>query len=390
MKILYYNCPAGISGDMHLGALVNLGVDPDALVRELQKLPLENWEIRFHQDQRKGISGTRCDVIYKDGHHHRTFADIRKIIEGSTLDQSVKDDAIEVFRVLAEAEGQVHGKPADKIHFHEVGAIDSILDIVGAAVAWNLLGVERIHASTIELGGGTVQCAHGKMPVPAPATAILVDKFPVSLGGTNKEATTPTGAALLAGKQCTFGGQLSGKSLARGIGIGQRDDPALANVLYVTLLKVDETEAAGNNQVLELATNLDDMSPERIAFLAGLLMEAGALDVWQTPATFKKGRMGCVLSILADESKQEELTALLFKHSTTLGVRWKAWNRSVLDRESREIRTPLGKVHEKVATVGKDSTRSKIEFDDLCRLAREHNLSLAEIERLIRNHNVDT
>ncbi|NDV63474.1 nickel pincer cofactor biosynthesis protein LarC [Puniceicoccales bacterium CK1056] len=390
MKVLHYNCPAGICGDMHLGAMIDLGVDPKALVDELNKLGLEGWEINFHKDQRKGISGTRCDVNYKDEHHHRTFADIRDIIESSSLDSAVKDDAIQVFRVLAEAEGAVHGKPADKIHFHEVGAVDSILDIVGAAVCWNLLGVEKISASTIELGSGTVQCAHGKMPVPAPATAKLVAEFPVSLGGTAKEATTPTGAALLAGKGCVFGEALNGRSVANGIGIGQRDDPSVANVLYVTMLETDTDSDSGNEQIIELATNLDDMTPEHIAFLAELIMEAGALDVWQTPATFKKGRMGCVLTVLADPGKRKELTALIFKHSTTLGIRWREWNRNSLNRESREVKTPLGTVSEKIATLKGGTTRSKVEFDDLAKLARENNLSLAEIETLIRNQDVDS
>jgi uncharacterized protein (TIGR00299 family) protein len=389
MKVLYYNCPAGICGDMHLGAMVDLGVDQDTLVKELKKLPIEGWDIQFHKDQRKGISGTRCDVHYKDEHHHRTFADIRKLIDTSSLDQAVKDDAIGVFRALAEAEGKVHGKPADEIHFHEVGAVDSILDIVGAAVCWNLLRIEQIFSSTIELGGGTVKCAHGRMPVPAPATAKLVADFPVSLGATQKEATTPTGAALLAGKACRFNEPVSGTSLATGIGIGQRDDPSVANVLYVSLLDTKAHGATGD-AIIELATNLDDMSPEHVAFLAELLMEAGALDVWQTPATFKKGRLGCVLSILAKPEKRDELTAIIFKHSTTLGIRWKEWNRSVLERETRDISTEFGIVREKIATLEGKPIRSKLEHEDLGRIACENNLSLSELKTLIRKHNVES
>jgi uncharacterized protein (TIGR00299 family) protein len=389
MKILYYNCPAGICGDMHLGAMVDLGVDPEALLTELRKLPLDGWKIEFHKDQRKGVSGTRCDVHYKHEHHHRTFADIRGIIEQSTLDADVKMDAIAVFRALAEAEGQVHGKPADQIHFHEVGAVDSILDMVGAAVCWKLLGISQIASSPIELGGGTVKCAHGRMPVPAPATARLVAGFPVSLGGTSKEATTPTGAALLAGKNCRFGQPLSGKSLGSGIGIGQRDDPDVANVLYVSLLETDSMSGAGSARVIELATNLDDMSPEHVAFLADLLLEAGALDVWQTPATFKKGRLGCVLSVLAEANQREQLTQLIFKHSTTLGIRWREWERTILDREVREIKTPYGPARVKAALHEGNLIRSKVEFDDLSRLARENKLSLSQMEHQIRIHDVD-
>jgi uncharacterized protein (TIGR00299 family) protein len=363
---------------MNLGAMVDLGVDPEVLEEELRKLDLDGWRIAFHADQRKGVSGTRCDVEHEDGHHHRTFADIRTIIENSSLEEAVKADAVAVFRALAEAEGEVHGKPADKIHFHEVGAIDSIIDIVGAAICWRLLGVDQVAASTLELGGGTVECAHGRMPVPAPATAKLVKDFPVSLGGTAKEATTPTGAALLAGKNCVFEKQLQGRTLGTGIGIGQRDDPDAANVVYVTLL--EDAAAAGGQQVVELATNLDDMTPEHAAFLVDTLLAEGALDVWQTPATFKKGRLGCVLSVLGKLEDRDRLTELIFKHSTTLGVRWKLWERDVLEREIRELKTDLGTVRLKSVVRDGKILRTKAEFDDISRIARENNLSLKETE----------
>jgi uncharacterized protein (TIGR00299 family) protein len=381
MKTLFYNCPAGISGDMNLGAMVDLGVDPEQLIAELGKLGLDDWEIEFTKDQRRGVCGTCCTVHCPHEHHHRTFADIRKIIEDSALDSAIKADAVAVFRVLAEAEGKVHGKPADEIHFHEVGAIDSIIDMVGAAVCWHLLGVDRIAASPVELGSGVVKCAHGKMPVPAPATARLVESFPVTLGGTSGEATTPTGAALLAGKNCHFGGPVRGTSVATGVGIGHRDDPAVPNVLYVSLLDSSAANESASDQVLELATNLDDMSPEHIAHLAELLLEAGALDVWQTPATFKKGRLGCVLSLLAEPDKREAMEELIFRHSTTLGIRWREWERSVLDREEAERKSPLGSYRVKTASYKGETLRSKIEYEDLRRIAREHNLSLPETEK---------
>jgi hypothetical protein len=386
MRTLYYNCPAGISGDMNLGAMVDLGVDPARLRAELEKLPLSGWKIEFLKDQRKGVSGTRCQITCPHEHHHRTFADIRAMIDGAPLDPAVKADAIEVFRVLAEAEGKVHDKPADAVHFHEVGAVDSILDITGAAVCWHLLGINRIAGSTIELGSGTVKCAHGRMPVPAPATARLVEHFPVALGGTAGEATTPTGAALLAGKNCLFNLPLSGKSLGTGTGVGQRDDPMVANVLYVSLLEeTTSAEPQSTGHILELATNLDDMSPERVAFLVELLLEAGVLDVWQTPATFKKGRLGCVLSVLIQPAQREAVCSLIFKHSTTLGIRWRSWDRTILERESMEKETPLGPVRVKSAMQEGKTLRSKIEFDDLRRIAREQNVSLSEAEDQLRD-----
>lgn len=295
----------------------------------------------------------------------------------------MKQDAIAVFRALAEAEGAVHGKPVEEVHFHEVGSIDSIIDIVGAAVCWNLLGIDQIAASTIELGGGTVKCAHGRMPVPAPATAKLVKSMPVSMGGTAKEATTPTGAALLAGRNCRFGEPVRGKVLATGTGIGQRDDPDVPNVVYATLLDSDEIKESAGSNVVELVTNLDDMSPEHIAFLVEKLLDAGAVDAWQTPATFKKGRMGCVLSVLAPTPLKDALTDILIVHSTTLGVRWRLWDRHVVDRKVTSRETPLGTVREKSVLRDGKIVRSKYEYDDLRDLARKHNLSITDIEKKI-------
>ena len=383
MKILYYNCPAGISGDMHLGALVDLGVDPGALRSELAKLGLQGWQINFTRDKRKGVSGTRCDVQVEESHHHRTFADIREIIEKSSLPAAVKTDAITVFRALAEAEGKVHDKPAEAVHFHEVGALDSIIDITGAAIGWHMLGVEAIAASAVELGSGTVTCAHGRMPVPAPATARLVENFTVTLGGTRKEATTPTGAALLSGKQCRFGEPVKGRILGTGVGIGQRDEPEIANALYVSLMESGEPTPRTTDQVMELATNLDDMTPEQVAFLTETLMEAGALDVWQTPATFKKGRLGSVVSILIQPDEKERFTKILFRHSSTIGLRWRIWDRNILERKTVDKETPLGTIRFKEVLHEGAVLRAKPEFDDLRRLAHEHDLPLSEIEKKI-------
>ena len=305
------------------------------------------------------------------------------MIENSGLSDEVKQDAIGVFHALAEAEGAVHGKPVDEVHFHEVGAIDSIVDIVGAAICWNLLGVDRIAASTIELGSGTVKCAHGRMPVPAPATAKLVKSMPVSMGGTRKEATTPTGAALLAGKNCVFNETVKGMVMATGTGVGQRDDPDVPNVVYATLIEEGTGSAGAESQVVELVTNLDDMSPEHIAFLVEKLLDAGAVDVWQTPATFKKGRMGCVLSVLAPEPLKDSLVSTLIDHSTTLGVRWRIWDREVVQRKIIEKKTPLGIVREKSVLRDGNIIRSKYEYDDLREIALGNNLTIQQVEKKI-------
>ncbi|MEM9227373.1 MAG: nickel pincer cofactor biosynthesis protein LarC [Verrucomicrobiota bacterium] len=402
MRVLAYQCPAGISGDMNLGAMIDLGVEVDELICELQKLGLEGWTVKSSRDLRGGISGTRCDVIVEKEHHHhahdhghdhghehthgRTYRDICTMIEESSLHESVKADALAIFHALAVAEGKVHAKPIEDVHFHEVGAVDSIVDIVGAAICWDLLGVDSITCGVLELGGGTVDCAHGRMPVPAPATANLLAGTPVAQGATDKEATTPTGAALLIGKGASFNQPLQGSVVKSGIGIGQRDDPHLANVLYASLLDTHTATDTEHDQVTELVTNLDDMRPEAVAFLIDKLLEAGALDAWQTAATFKKGRLGACVHALVEPEKRAALEAVFFQHSTTLGLRTRSWERSKLPRETQEVMTPLGKVRVKEATYQGQVVRQKPEHDDLVALADEHGMSLSEVKRTVLEH----
>lgn len=443
MRTLYYQCPAGISGDMNLGAMVALGVEPNELEAELRKLNLDGWQIDFSPDARGGVTGTRCSVILEDDHghdhahehhhshdhhhdehdhahahshsnshshshdhdhghshehthehdhshvhdhghhhHHRTFRDIRELIEASTLSRKVKDDAIAVFTALAKAEGAVHGMPPEDVHFHEVGAVDSIVDIVGAAICWELLGVDEIACGALELGGGTVMCAHGRMPVPAPATARLVEGLPVSLGATNKETTTPTGAAILVGKQAKFGAAIQGKHIATGVGVGQRNDPRLANVVYVCLMETDEL-ATNQDVVYELAANLDDMTGESVAFLCEELLSAGAVDVWQTAATFKKGRLGVIVHALAPAQDVDGIENVFFKHSSTLGVRRRQWQRTILEREVFEVETEWGAVRVKQAIRNGEVVRLKPEYDDCQRIAREQGLTLNEVTQIL-------
>ncbi len=414
MPTLLYNCPSGISGDMNLGAMVALGVDPIELETELKKLPYDGWSLHFEKDIRNGITGLRCDVLLKkltkkkhthpDGHsnhqhthgsehshhkhdhehHHRTFSEIRESIEGSELSNRVKRDAIQCFRILAEAEGAVHGIAVEKVHFHEVGAIDSIIDMIGAAICWELLNIDRVVCSTLEVGGGTVQCAHGKMPVPAPATARILEGTTFTTGGTNKETTTPTGAALLVGKSTEFGAMTSGKLLKTATGIGQRKDPNLPNALFASLieegtshLKSMETE---HDTVIELATNIDDMTAEALAYLIEELLKAGALDAWQTPATFKKGRAGHVVHALCSAKNQATIEQIFFKHSRTLGVRHQQWNRTKLPRRIETFDTKWGLVRAKSATLPDGSEHIKFEFEDCARIAREHGLSLETVQ----------
>lgn len=405
MPTLVYNCPSGISGDMNLGAMIGLGVDPKLLETELQKLPYTGWHLHFDSDQRGGISGTRCTVHLAPNHDHshehshshghgqgqghdhdhRTFSKIRVAIEKSALSERVKEESIACFSVLAEAEGAVHGIEAEQVHFHEVGAIDSIVDMIGAAICWDLLGVDRIICQNLEVGGGTVDCAHGRMPVPAPATSRLLDGKPFTSGATNKETTTPTGAALLVGSNCEFQAQTSGTQLATSIGIGQRDDPNLPNVVYVSL--IDESVSASDTQdtVWELAVNLDDMTGEEIGYLCEQIRQAGALDCWQVPAFFKKGRPGSIVHCLIDDSSRLRIEETIFKHSDSLGIRRKKWERTKLSRDETTIDTKLGKVRLKTSTRPDGTNHQKYEYEDCARIARDTGKSIPEVRAELQN-----
>ncbi|CAA6679569.1 MULTISPECIES: nickel pincer cofactor biosynthesis protein LarC [unclassified Lentimonas] len=401
MSTLLYQCPAGLSGDMNLAAMVGLGVCPDYLRAELAKLPYDGWALSFEQDMRAGISGLRCDVlltpqfetslaahphVHTPGHQahtHRTFAEIRSAIEASTLNDRVKRDALACFTVLAEAEGAVHGVSADEVHFHEVGAIDSIVDIVGAAICWDYLNVERIVCSTLEVGGGTVKCAHGRMPVPAPATSQLLQGVALTAGASDFECTTPTGAALLVGRGCEFAAAAHGTQVQVARGIGQRKDPRLSNVVYVTLLEeqVARNGSLQRDSVWEVVANIDDMTTESVAYLTQQLLDAGALDVWQVSATFKKNRVGVVVHALVHSAELDAVEAAFFKHSRSIGLRKREWERSKLPRELVEFESSLGRVRVKRATLPNGDVRDKLEHDDCAALAAQHGLSLLEVQQ---------
>lgn len=408
MRILHYHCPAGISGDMNLAAMVALGLDPAALEAELRKLPYTGWSLQFETTQRGGISGLSCKVIldhhhdhqhdhhhshdHESGHsHHRTYREIREAIESSPLAAPIQKDALACFGALAEAEAAVHGIEPEAVHFHEVGALDSIIDIVGAAIAWHLLGIDRIACSTLEVGGGTVKCAHGVMPVPAPATARLLEGVPFTSGATDQECTTPTGATLLIGKACTFGTRLQGTQVKTAIATGHRDDPNLPNALYLSLFETARESPAleSTETIWELAANIDDMTAEAIAFLCEAILKAGAVDCWQSPATFKKGRLGSIVHALVAAEQIQSVEACFFKHSRSLGVRRKPWERSILQREIQTLETPFGTVRVKTAQRPDGSTHRKIEYEDCARIAREQKQSLEWVHAQINPLLVD-
>jgi len=387
MKILYYDCFAGISGDMNLGALIDLGVDAGYLKQELSKLNIEGFHLEIKQDHRRGITGTKADVIIEnpDNEKHRHLRHVEEIVNNSTLSDIVKANALKIFRLIAEAEAKVHNIDIQKVHFHEVGALDSIADIVGAAICLDYLKVDKVMASPIQLGGGTVKCAHGVMPVPAPATALIVEGLPVKTGLVNHEATTPTGAAILAAMVDEFTTQIDLPIVRTAYGIGNRD-AEVANVLRAYLL--EGHSSASDVEIVEavlLESNIDDMNPEHYDFMLNELFEAGASDAWLTPIIMKKGRPAVTLSVLSKPELVEAMKKIIFIQSTSLGIRENRILKHMLYREEIEVEIPLGKVRVKQSYYHGRLLKSKPETDDCKRLARENGISIRDVEKMVIN-----
>ena len=389
MRILYYDCFAGISGDMNLGAMVDLGVDPDYLKFELEKLNIGGFHLEITKDVRRGISGTKATVVIvnPDNEKHRHLRHIEELISQSTLSAKVKTMSMKIFDLIAEAEAKVHSISKHQVHFHEVGALDSIADIVGAAICLDYLNVDKVMSSPIQLGGGTVKCAHGILPVPAPATAEIVTNIPVRTGLVMHEATTPTGAAILVAIVDEFTGEINFPIQKTAYGIGQRDISELPNVLRVYLSDYGKSP---DNTILEEAwiveCNIDDMNPEWYDHLFRKLFDAGAADVFLTPILMKKSRPANMLSVLCDRRLIDELKAIIFNNSTTIGLREYAVTKTVLERQEKEIETELGKVSVKYSYFQGREIRFKPEFNDLKKLADLHGLSLNEVEKIINKN----
>ncbi|MFV0378097.1 MAG: nickel pincer cofactor biosynthesis protein LarC [Mangrovibacterium sp.] len=386
MKILYYDCFAGISGDMNLGALVDLGVDAEYLTAELEKLNIEGFRLEVKTDTRRGISGTKVDVIVEnpDNEKHRHLRHVEELVNNSTLSAEVKKTALKIFRMIAEAEARVHNIDIQRVHFHEVGALDSIADIVGAAICLDYLKVDQVFSSPIQLGGGTVKCAHGIMPVPAPATALIVQGLPIKTGLVNHEATTPTGAAILAATVDAFTTNIELPIVKTAYGIGNRDSE-LPNVLRVYLL---QDQSPGNDlesvEAVLLESNIDDMNPEHYEFILEQLVGAGASDAWLVPIIMKKSRPAVVLSVLCQPALVDVLKSILFTHSTSLGIRESRLMKYMLRRKEIRLETDWGSVRVKQSYFQGRLIHSKPEADDCKELARKHGLRLADIERIVQ------
>ncbi|HET9490379.1 MAG TPA: nickel pincer cofactor biosynthesis protein LarC [Methylomirabilota bacterium] len=377
MKLAYFDCPSGAAGDMIMGALVDAGAPFESLCTELGTLPLDGWRLVRREVRKGAFRALKVDVeIDVDHHPHRSLADILAILEGSTLDPAIKDRARRVFARLAEAEARVHGTTAEAVRFHDVGAVDAIIDVTGSVTGLALLGIEEIHVSALPLGGGVVMGAHGQMPVPAPGTAELLRGFPLVDTGVAAELVTPTGAAILTTLASGAGRMPAMRIRSIGYGAGTRDFD-LPNVVRCF---VGEGEAAAAEETIaQIETTIDDMSPQLYEPLMERLLEAGALDVFLTPVVMKRSRPGVVVTVLCSPAEVDKLCRILFQESSTIGVRWSQWRRARLARAMVTLPTAYGPIAFKVSRLGDRIVTVTPEFADVARIAREKGLPVREV-----------
>ncbi|MGL4512415.1 MAG: nickel pincer cofactor biosynthesis protein LarC [Lacipirellulaceae bacterium] len=383
MRIAYLDCASGISGDMTLGALVDAGIDLAVVQRGIDSLGLPSCRLVATEVKKRGFRATQVTVEHEPEHAHRHLHHITRMIDASTLSPRQRELATAIFHRLAEAEAKVHGSTIEKVHFHEVGAVDSIADVVGSAIAWDLLGVDAVYASPVPTGSGFVQIAHGRCAIPAPATAELLRGVPLADNATLGELTTPTGAAILTTLAVGYG-PLPAMTIERiGYGAGQKE---FEHPNLLRLIVGDRTGVAASPPtddapatIVLLETNLDDTPGEGIADCAERLIAAGALDVSLTPLVMKKGRPGVLLAVQARPEDAERLATIVFRNTTALGMRRQAVSRIVLPRRSESVVTPWGAARGVVATLPDGGERFTPEHEDCKRLADASGVTLAEV-----------
>jgi pyridinium-3,5-bisthiocarboxylic acid mononucleotide nickel chelatase len=417
MRTLYFDCFSGISGDMTVGALLDIGADEKALLDGLSQLKVEGYEIKIEKKLKNGISGTDFSVILEedhdyavehehhmhDGEHdndhlhhehehshehphahehkhntkhvHRNMGDIERIINDSRLSARAKKLSMEMFRLVAEAEGKIHGKPAGEVHFHEVGAVDSIVDIIGTAICIDNLNVDRIVFSSLPLSKGFVKCQHGVFPLPAPATLEILKNVPVYYTDINFELVTPTGAAIAKGLADEFGmvGELEVEKIGYGLGKKTYEIP---NVLRVMIFSSKKKII---DRVVEIETNIDDMTAEQLGCAVEMLFDQGALDVFFTPVFMKKNRPGTKLSVLCQPDKKEGIVEAILKHTSTFGVRMSHMERSILDRETVEVDTEFGNIRCKVGKLHGEVLKYSPEYEDCKAASQQYGRPIADI-----------
>jgi uncharacterized protein (TIGR00299 family) protein len=394
VKVLYFDCFSGASGDMIVGALIDAGVPLDEIRGALGSLSIDREAVWTERVQRAGIGATKFQVRGEDGGHdhhphthgglatqahaHRTLTEISALIGGSRLSTAGKARAKTLFARLAEVEGTIHGTAPDKVHLHEVGSLDSIVDIVSAIHALEVIGAERIASSPLNVGSGTIRSSHGLYPVPAPATVRLLEGVPVYSGTQRAEMVTPTGALLITAYATEFGGMPPMKIARTGYGAGARNFEDTPNVLRVFI--GDSEISASAHTVTVIEAEIDDMNPQIFGAVMEKLLAQGALDVFYTPIQMKKNRPGTLLSVIATAAHRDELTSTIFRETTTIGVRYREMTRECLDRETRMVSTPFGAVRFKIASRYGEILNASPEFEDCVNLANQHGRPIKEIQ----------
>jgi len=380
MKLAYFDCFSGISGDMTLGALVDAGCDVDHLRAELRGLQVPGWELSAEKVWKNGMAATCVKVKIEDQQKHRSLSTILEILQRSQLARQVRECAGAIFTKLGEAESRVHDVPLEKIHFHEVGGVDAIVDIVGACIGFRALGIEKFTCSALNVGGGTAKMAHGILPVPAPATAHLLQGKPTYSNGVQRELVTPTGAAIVATLCDSFGPQPPMSVTAIGYGAGTTDLEGQPNVVRIMIGEAAEKTVAGfDEEIAVIEANFDDMNPQIYGYFLEKALAAGALDVYTTPVQMKKNRPGTLLTVLCKPQDTNALMSLVFAETTTFGARTYRAQRRILPRESLNVSTTFGDVRIKISRVNGRILHVAPEYDDCRKLAVEKNVPLQRV-----------
>ncbi|MBE3113583.1 MAG: nickel pincer cofactor biosynthesis protein LarC, partial [Actinobacteria bacterium] len=383
MKIAYFDCFSGISGDMTVGALLDAGLKIETLEKELKKLGLSGYQLEVNKVLKKGISATKFKVKIKEEGVERRYKDILIILEKSKLDEEIKKETKKIFFNIAQAESKIHQKDIDRIHFHEIGGLDSIIDITSAVIGIKTLGIEEIHSSALPLGKGFVECSHGIIPVPAPATLELLKNIPTYSGGIESEMITPTGAAIISTLAKSFGERPLMKIERIGYGAGEKEF-SIPNLLRVSIgekILKDENLKDGyvSDEAVLIETNIDDMNPEFYDYIMDRLFSQGALDVFLTPIQMKKNRPAHMLSIIVYEQDLKEILEVLFSESTTLGVRIREIKRLRLAQQNFIAETKYGKIRVKVGIFKGEIKNIAPEYEDCNKMAKQHQVPLKEI-----------
>ena len=378
LRAAYFDCYSGISGDMILGALVDLGVDPGKIRKALKTLDLKGYKLKTSRVQRGLIAGTKVQVSLTKSSHHpaRKYSDIKKLIADSDLSSTAKKNSQEIFKRIAQVEAAIHDTTMEKIHFHEIGAVDSIVDIVGGVVAIESLKLDKIYASPLNVGEGFVQCAHGCLPVPAPATLKLLQGIPVFSNGIKKELTTPTGAAMIGFYADKFGSLPAMKIVGDGYGAGDHIIAEMPNMLRVVL---GEISAESDEELVLIETNIDDMNPEFYEGTMESLFKAGALDVYLTPIIMKKSRPANKISVLSSETDRQAMTEILLHETSSFGVRYFRIGRTILEREMKTVNISWGSVRIKIGKFNGKVIQISPEYEDCKKIAYKEKVPVKQV-----------